>query len=61
MTQPPFEVTETGWGEFDIGVTLHLAEDDLEALWLRLHLDHSGRAQLLDILGAISLFNINTR
>ena len=30
VTQPPFEVTETGWGEFDIGVTLHLSEDARE-------------------------------
>lgn len=25
VEQPPFELTETGWGEFDIAVTLHLA------------------------------------
>ena len=30
VTQPPFEVTETGWGEFDIGITLHLSEDARE-------------------------------
>ena len=27
LAEPPFEVTETGWGEFDVGVTLTFRED----------------------------------
>ena len=27
LGEPPFEVTETGWGEFDVGVTLTFKED----------------------------------
>ena len=27
LGEPPFEVTETGWGEFDVGVTLTFRED----------------------------------
>merc|ERR1719235_401524 len=51
VTQPPFEVTETGWGEFDIGITLHLSEDarepgvELQHL-LKLYEDAPEREQL---------------
>lgn len=27
LEKPPYEVTETGWGEFEIGITVHFAED----------------------------------
>ena len=27
LSAPPFELTETGWGEFDIGVVLHFRPD----------------------------------
>ena len=27
LEKPPYEVTETGWGEFEIGVTVHFADD----------------------------------
>ena len=27
VEKPPYEVTETGWGEFEIGVTVHFASD----------------------------------
>ena len=30
LEKPPYEVTETGWGEFEIGVVVHFAEDSGE-------------------------------
>ena len=27
LEKPPYEVTETGWGEFEIGITIHFKED----------------------------------
>lgn len=27
LEKPPYEVTETGWGEFEIGIAVHFAED----------------------------------
>ena len=27
LEAPPYEVTETGWGEFEIGITVHFVED----------------------------------
>ena len=27
IEKPPFEVTETGWGEFELGITVHFHED----------------------------------
>jgi YEATS domain-containing protein 4 len=27
LDKPPYEVTETGWGEFEIGITIHFAPD----------------------------------
>mmetsp|Transcript_31155 Transcript_31155/g.52320 ORF Transcript_31155/g.52320 Transcript_31155/m.52320 type:complete len:216 (-) Transcript_31155:318-965(-) len=30
IDKPPFELTETGWGEFEIGFTLHFKEDSGE-------------------------------
>ena len=27
LEHPPFEVTETGWGEFEIGITVHWKDD----------------------------------
>lgn len=30
LEKPPYEVTETGWGEFEIGITVHFAEDSGE-------------------------------
>jgi len=30
MTLPPYEVTEQGWGEFEIIVELHFADDSME-------------------------------
>merc|ERR1712216_207997 len=27
LEKPPYEVTETGWGEFEIGITVHFAPD----------------------------------
>jgi transcription initiation factor IIF auxiliary subunit len=28
MKKPPFKVEEEGWGEFDLGVTLHYVEKE---------------------------------
>ena len=27
LEKPPYEVTETGWGEFEIGITVHFSSD----------------------------------
>jgi YEATS domain-containing protein 4 len=27
LEKPPYEVTETGWGEFEIGITVHFSDD----------------------------------
>lgn len=28
ITQPPFEITETGWGEFEAGIRLYFKDSD---------------------------------
>ena len=30
LEKPPYEVTETGWGEFEIGITVHFSDDSGE-------------------------------
>mmetsp|Transcript_3127 Transcript_3127/g.6516 ORF Transcript_3127/g.6516 Transcript_3127/m.6516 type:complete len:218 (-) Transcript_3127:477-1130(-) len=30
LEKPPYELTETGWGEFEIGITIHFTEDSGE-------------------------------
>ena len=48
LEKPPYEVTETGWGEFEIGVTVHFADDAGEKavdLVAPLKLHHEGGAR----------------
>ena len=38
LEKPPYEVTETGWGEFEIGITVHFAPGaarSLSTCWRR--------------------------
>ena len=39
LEKPPYEVTETGWGEFEIGITVHFSDDSGEKI--RRSLPHS--------------------
>jgi YEATS domain-containing protein 4 len=50
VTNPPYELTESGWGEFDIVIRLHFTEDAAEPPFelyhhLQLGLDAQGNPQ----------------
>ena len=49
LTAPPFEVHESGWGEFEIGITVHFLEDLAPPIatkhWLKLYTDGAKGSQ----------------